>query len=149
MSSKKDLSIDKLIENARSCLKDVTERYAVPLRLPEVSFWLEKRNILGVAEESVKIKDISEIKPDSRVNMEVDFELGPLTYRLIVRTVVTEDGIFQLRHPELWDICYPYDTPSPWETAKKFAKENAVGLASLLVSLFNAALNIMRLGKPP
>jgi hypothetical protein len=146
ISSQVDSSIDVLIEKAKECLKD----WAGPLKvaLPEANFWLERRNILGVAEEQVQIKDISEIKPDSKINIELEFKAEALTYKLIIRTVVTPNGVFQLRHPELTDIYYPHSSSIGWDAIKAFAIRNAVPLAGLTLSLFNTALSLMRLRMP-
>jgi len=139
MLSGRNISIDVLIESARACLKEAAG--SVPVSLPEVSFWLVKRDLVDVAEERVKIKDVSEMKPGSKIDMEILFVIANVTYRLTIKTVITQDGVFQLRHSELTHMTYVTD----WDKVRTFAEENAVSLAGFVLSLFNAALNLNRM----
>lgn len=144
----RDTSIDTLIASVRSFLQEASESAKPPIKagLPTVSFWLEKRNFLEAIEEQVQITDIGEVQPDSRVIIQLEFMMSDIVYRLIIRTYVNENGVFQLTHPELDNVDFPYSDEGAWEAAKAYAKEHAYALAGLTLSMINLALNIMRLG---
>lgn len=144
---KPDTSVDALIANAKSYLKDISESTKPPIKtaLPSVSFWLEKRNFLEAVEELVEITDVCQIEPNSRVAIQVEFMVSNTVYRLVIKTVVNENGIFSLSHSELVDVDYPYSEKDVWEAVKDYASENALAIAGLMLSLFNASLNILRL----
>jgi hypothetical protein len=146
-----DTSTKALIENAQKNLQQWSETGPkIPISFSSVSFWLEPPSILEPVRTLVEIKDISQIKPNCRVTIEVVLNLIGISYKIVIRTVATETGILQLRHPEVTDIDFPYASKDLWETAKNFAKENSLALAGLALSTFNAALNVLRLaGKLP
>jgi len=148
MSQRNDTSVDAFINSARACLRDRAKPLKIETDLCEVSLWLEKRDLLHGVEERIQIKDISEIRPGSKIDMELTFSISDITYKFTIKTIVTESGIFQLRHPELIDIDYPHSDSSTWEELKTFVRENSVSIAGLVLSLFNMALNLMRLKGP-
>ncbi len=140
-------SIDALINAARDNLKTISETEPkIRLALPSISFWLETYSVLEAIQKEIEIKDVSQIKPGSRVNIELEFVAADTTYRIVIRTVVTQGGVFQLRTSEVTDIDFPYsDDDKVWEMVKRFAKENAVPLAGLILSMLNTSLNVLRL----
>jgi hypothetical protein len=146
-----DTSTKALIDSARKNLKQWSETGPkIPIDFPSVSFWLEPPGILEAVQTQIEIKDITQIKPNCRVTIEVVLNLIGISYKIVIRTIANESGILQLRHPEVTDIDFPYSDPDLWEMAKKFANENSLALAGLALSTFNASLNVMRLaGKLP
>jgi len=142
-------SIDELVNATRSSLKENVERAKVPISLsvPTVSFWIEKSSLLEV-QEFVQVKYVSDIQVDSKINIELEFGIGDIVYKLVMRTVVSKNGIFTLRHSDVVDISYPYTDQDMWELVKSYAKANALPIAGLMLSLLNTSLNLMRL-KPP
>jgi hypothetical protein len=142
-----ETSVDALLASARSYLKELSESSKPPIKaaLPAVSFWLEKRNFLEAVEELVQITDVCQIEPNSRVAIQVEFTVSNTVYRLVIKTVVNENGVFSLRHSELIDVDYPYSEKDLWNIVKDYAKENSLAIAGLVLSLFNASLNVMRL----
>jgi len=147
MEPKNPLSTDELLKKAQECLKD-RPAGSVKAEIPEATFWLETRNLLNVTEEHTKIEDVSKIQPNSKIDIELTFVLGLVTYRFTIKTIVTEGGLFQLRHPELTGFDYPEVSQSVWKELAAFAKQNAVSIASLLLSLLNTALKLMELKGP-
>lgn len=111
----------------------------------DVSFWLEKANSLGIVEEYIELKDISDIKSGQKVVIELRLALGDMTYKLVLRTIVGSNGMLQLTHPEVTEVDFPYAESPVWEKAKEYAKRNAIALAQLALSCVNTALTLMKL----
>jgi hypothetical protein len=143
-------SIESLIKAANDNLKHwAEEEPKIDLSLASVSLWLLLPAVLEVIEVKNKIQDISQITPGSRVNIEVDLNFSGILYRMVIKTLVNQSGALQLMHSEITDITFPYSKESKeegyWEMTKNFAIENAVPLAGLMLSIFNASVNVLRL----
>lgn len=143
-------SIDDLVNATRSGLKENVERakVSITLSLPSVSFWIEKSSLVEAVQEFVQVKTVADIKPNSRINIELEFGIGDIFYKLVIRTVVSQNGVFTLRHSDVVDIDYPFSEKDAWNLLKDYAKANALPIAGLMLSLLNTSLNIMRLKSP-
>lgn len=145
-------SIDDLINATRSNLKKGVEESGIKISLsiPSVTFWIEQSNLLESVQQFVQAKNVSNIKPNSRINIELEFGIGDVVYKLVIRTIVGQNGVLSLRHSDIVDIDFPFTEKeqSAWELLKGYAKANALPIAGLVLSLINTSLNIMRLQPP-
>lgn len=140
-------SIDSLIKIANDHLKHWAETEPkVELNLGSVGLWVLIPTVLEAMELQTEVKDISQIKPGCRVNIEVELNFAEVVYRMIIKTLVNQSGALQLTHTEITDIQFPYSEKRDlWEVTKDFANNNQLALAGLMLSIFNASVNVLRL----
>jgi len=111
-----------------------------------VSLWLVTPTLQKDIEVRSEIKDVSQIKPNCKVEILVELKLVHPTYVIAMNVVVNESGALELKNSNVEDIRYPYlDDGDLWEKSKEIAVKHGVTLASLTVQTLNASITILRL----